>query len=109
MLTVHFMGKVFMQWQPRLKTCAWCSEAQSNPQTHCSEVSVTVKELGLVFGVQKGERYSPCSQGPAEKLGRETGIWFAVQHGKNDSSVMDRMKRELFVVHWHLRMFFVFI
>lgn len=107
MLTVHFMGIVFIQWQPRLKNCAWCSETQSNPQTNCSEASVTFKELGLVFGVQKGERYSPCSQGPAEKLGRETSIWIAIQHGKNYLSLTSRMKRELFVLHWHLRMFFV--
>ena len=107
MLTVHFMGIVFMQWQPRLKKCAWCNETQSNPQTNCSEASVTFKELGLVFGVQKAERYSLCSQGPAEKLGRETSIRIAIQHGKNNLSVTSRRKRELFVLHWHLRMFFV--
>ena len=53
MLTVHFMGIVFIQWQPRLKKCAWCSETQSNPQTNCSEASVTFKELGLVLEYRK--------------------------------------------------------
>lgn len=89
------MGRCLCSGNLGQKTCAWCSEAQSNPQTHCSEVSVTVKELGLVFGVQK-RKVQSLLVGPAEKLwGERPASGSAVQHGKNDSSVMDRMKREL--------------